>query len=117
MYRDAKVLYQEILLVTHTLPRQYERSIIDQVLRSSLSVVLNIAEGNGRSAAKDVDKQLDFFLNVTMGSLYETCAIVDLMRDNQLIDQKMFTRLDVQIREIGRQIAGFKKGLHKGTRR
>ena len=46
----------------------------DQILRASSSIALNLAEGSGRSSAKD---QLRFF-SIAMGSLRECQAALDL---------------------------------------
>ncbi len=46
----------------------------DQLLRSSSSIALNLAEGNGRASKKD---QLRFF-TIAMGSLRESQAALDL---------------------------------------
>jgi four helix bundle protein len=51
----------------------------DQLLRSSSSVALNLADGSGRATTKD---QLRFFA-MAMGSLRESQAALDLAPGNQ----------------------------------
>lgn len=53
---------------------QFPDYLRDQLLRSSSSIALNLAEGSGRSTAKD---QLRFF-HQAMGSLRESQAALDL---------------------------------------
>ena len=53
---------------------QFPDYLRDQLLRSSSSIALNLAEGSGRSTQKD---QLRFF-HQAMGSLRESQAALDL---------------------------------------
>ena len=115
VYQDSKVLFSEIVEITHAVAPKYKNSITDQIIRSSLSVVNNIAEGNGRSATKDAPKELNHFLNIAQGSLYETLALLDVMKDIGLITPPEFAKLGGQIGEIGRQIGGFRKNLRKSS--
>ena len=50
----------------------------DQLLRASLSVVLNLAEGSAKSSTKDRKR----FYRVALGSLRESQAILDLLNRN-----------------------------------
>ena len=57
-----------------------------QIIRASFSVVLNISEGRG----KDSDKELKRFFDISIGSLNETVAGMDILKDNQLITKEQF---------------------------
>lgn len=59
--------------------RQCEKMILprhlkDQLLRASSSIVLNLAEGSGKTTPKDKKK----FYNISLGSLRECQAILEL---------------------------------------
>lgn len=109
VYKDAKSLYQMVLELVKKLPKEYQRSIGDQLMRCGLSVVLNIAEGSGKHSDGDLGR----FLNISMGSLYETFAVVDVMRENKLITAEEFGLVANKIHNIGNQIGGFKKTLKR----
>ena len=111
MYKDSQGLFAEITAVTSALPHQFKSSIGDQVTRASLSVVLNIAEGSGKSSVKDLNR----FLDISLGSLYETLACVDTLLQNKLISQEQSQKMELKIQSICSQIGGFKKKL-RGTR-
>ena len=51
-----------------------DRHLKDQMLRASSSVVLNLAEGSGKSTLKDRRR----FFQISFGSLREVQAIMDL---------------------------------------
>lgn len=112
VYKDAKELYRYIHQVTRKLPREYERSFSDQLLRSGLSVVLNIAEGSGKHS----DASLHQFLGIAMGSLYEVFAIFDVMHENKLVSAAEFGGAVSKIHDIGNQLGGFKNSLKRGSR-
>ena len=77
------------------------------MLRASLSVVLNIAEGSGKASMKDLSR----FLDISLGSLYETLACTDTLAYNKLIDEKESQEFEKQIVNISSQLGGFKKKL------
>lgn len=93
--------------VVKRLPREYRFEIGSQIIRSSISVALNIAEGSGKSS----DKDFNHFLNIAMGSLFETIASFDILRDNKLITENDFTKLVDIAQRISSQLGGFKKKL------
>ena len=53
VYKESKELFKIIVKVVDKLPNKYRYPIGDQVIRSSLSVVLNIAEGCGKDSDKE----------------------------------------------------------------
>lgn len=55
---------------------QLERYVIDQLGRASYSVVLNIAEGYGRSSTND---RRNFF-TISRASIFECVAILDILK-------------------------------------
>lgn len=56
----------------------------DQILRSSSSVALNLAEGSGKGTKKDKRR----FYQIAFGSLKETRSVLDLanIKDKQLLE-------------------------------
>jgi four helix bundle protein len=112
VYKDAKSLYGFVHVVLKKLPREYERSIGDQLQRSSLSIVLNIAEGSGKHSDADLHR----YLSISMGSLYEVFAIFDVMYENKIITVNEFGEATNMIHNIGNQLGGFKNLLKRKPR-
>ena len=59
------------------------RIISRQILRSSLSISLNIAEGSGKNTNKDRKN----FLFIARGSLYETLAIAVVLNKCKVLNE------------------------------
>ena len=55
----------------------------NQFQRASLSIVLNLAEGTAKPTAKDRRK----FYRISLGSLRETQAILEIVNDQKLIKE------------------------------
>ena len=109
VYRDSKNLFSNILRIVKRIPKEYRYELGSQVVRSSLSVVLNIAEGCGRSSSKELNR----FLDISLGSLYEVLATCDVLCDNKLISQKEFDEIHDEVSNISNQLGGFKKKVMK----
>ena len=73
VYRLALSFHSEVMKLV---PRRGARHLRDQLERASLSVVLCIAEGAGRTGAKDKRR----FYAMARGSATESAAIVDVLR-------------------------------------
>lgn len=109
MYEEAQRLFKDVIVLVKNLPKEYRFEIGSQIIRSSLSVILNIAEGSGKSS----DKELNRYLEISLGSLYETLACLDTLKLNSLMSEKEFLRFKIQIGNICDQLGGFKKVLDR----
>lgn len=107
VYRDAQELFSLTLKFVKKLPKEYRFELGSQIIRSSFSVVLNIAEGSGKST----DKELNRYLNISLGSLYEVLASIDILRRNDLLMDSEWIDVMERVRRISSQLGGFKKKL------
>lgn len=107
VYKDSKDLLSQIIKIVRKLPKEYRFEIGSQIVRSSLSVSLNIAEGSGKNS----DTELNHYFNISSGSLNETLACLDILHYNKLITKDEFSKSLFLIQEIGSQLSGFKKSL------
>ena len=82
-------------------------AIKDQMLRSSLSISSNIAEGFGRKSKKDFAR----FLLIAMGSTEELRSQLRFARDTELIKDTDYTSVHDKLLEIGKMITGLRKYL------
>jgi four helix bundle protein len=58
----------------------------DQLSRASLSIVLNLAEGSGRTSSKDKAR----FYSIALGSFRESYSIIDLLDQAELLKKYDF---------------------------
>lgn len=107
VYHDAKGLLALILKIVKKIPGEYRYELGSQIIRSALSIVLNIAEGSGKAS----DKELNRFINIALGSVNETLAGVDVLFGNNLITSEEFHGIYSQCESIASQLGGFKKKL------
>lgn len=107
VYRDSQEMFFIVHAFVKQLPREYRYEIGSQAIRASLSVVLNIAEGGGKFSSKDTNR----FLDIAMGSLYETRALLDTVSKDPSISTQTPTDIVPRIEEIGRQLGGLRKSI------
>ena len=107
MYKDGQDLFTDVLGMVKKIPREYRFELGSQIIRSALSITLNIAEGSGKAS----NKELAHYLNIALGSLYETVANVDTLKINQIIDQKECLKMHAKALGIAKQLGGFRKKL------
>ena len=107
VYKDSKILFALILISVKKLPKEYRYDVGSQLIRSALSVILNIAEGSGKTS----DKELNRFIEISLGSLYETLACLDILKNSKFITEDEFHEIFERIQAICRQLGGFKKSI------
>jgi four helix bundle protein len=80
-------------------------ALCDQLRRSVISVPSNIAEGSGRTSAKD---QAHFF-EMAFGSLMEVSCQMDIAFDLGYIKQNELTQLEEQVSKIAALLSGLRR--------
>ncbi len=83
------------------------RSLTDQIIRASISVCLNIAEGS----AKGTDKDFRRYIQNALGSVNEVVSCLDIALSLGLISKQKFMQLEVKASNIAKQLGGFSKKL------
>ena len=78
VYKDTKIFCRLIIDVMRKMPKHVQYDLGSQLIRSSTSILFNIAEGSGKSSDQDFKR----FLNISIGSAYETMAHLDFLKDN-----------------------------------
>jgi four helix bundle protein len=76
--------------------------IKDQWKRSNLSIMLNLAEGTGRMTNSDKKH----FLTISRGSVFESVAILETVRDLGLIEQEQFKEFYESYEQISKMLLG-----------
>ncbi len=109
VWKKARILKNEILLLSKTFPTEEKFRLTDQIIRSSRSINSNIAEGHGRFTYKD---QLHFCIQ-SRGSLSETYNhLIDAL-DCTYINQEQLTYYKNKIDETERLLNGYIAYLRK----
>jgi len=84
-----------------------DRVTHDQLRRASFSIMLNIAEGAGRFTNKD---KRNFYV-IARGSAFECVAIFDFLKDDGVIDSKVYDSYYSILEEISKMLFALIKGL------
>ncbi|MEW6407346.1 MAG: four helix bundle protein [Patescibacteria group bacterium] len=107
VYKDAKLIFSLVLKIVRKLPKEYRFELGSQIIKCCLSIILNIAEGCGKTS----DKELNRFINISLGSINELLAAIDILRDNKFITIDEFNNIYKRLDSISNQLGGFKKKL------
>lgn len=109
-WQKARELTRRIYEVTSAPQFAKDYGLRDQIRRSSVSVMGNIAEGFGRNS----DKEFANFLNISLGSATETQSHLYVALDQAYIDQSNFTELYDWCGEINRMLKSLSQVLRRG---
>ena len=112
VYIEAKEFRKDIRILVKThFPHTEHCRLIDQILRATDSICLNIAEGSNRRT----DKDFAHFLNSALTSLEEVVSCLDLALDDGYITIHEYKKLEIKAEALGKQLIGFQKTLRKAT--
>ena len=106
VYQDAKRLHRKIVFLTKPFPVEFYY-LKDQLRRSSLSIILVIAEGS----AKRSDKDFNRYIEMGMGSGNEAAAGLDVALTESLISEAQYKEAVSLCEDVVNQLGGFSKKL------
>ena len=77
-----------------------------QIIRCSVSIPSNIAEGSSRT-----DKSFSHFIDISLGSSFELITQLIVAKHRKYINDLTFNQLEIKIEEFQRMTMGFQNGL------
>ncbi len=116
IWKISRLLYNEILTLSKTTELKKDFDLKDQMIRSSESIMNNIAEGFGRAS------KLEFihFLSVARGSANELKSQLIQCADKKYFEPEIFSILEANSETLNNKIAAFINYLnysnHKGLK-
>ena len=110
-WKDARALVKHVYAATNQGPFARDFGLRDQIRRSAVSIMANIAEGFERKNSKE----LAYFLRVARGSCAEVQSHLYVAIDADLISKEEFQRLQSEAAKTGRKISGFQRYLKSST--
>ena len=105
VYKESKKLVKMVYRLIEQFPKVETYALCDQLRRSVISVPSNIAEGSGRTSAKD---QAHFF-EMAFGSLMEVSCQMDIACDLGYIEQLELNQVEEYIRKIAAMLSGLRR--------
>ena len=101
VYQKAKFFTKEMSDIAEALSNKFAR-IADQLIRASLSIPLNIAEGAGRYSKPD---KRNFYV-IARGSVFECVAIIDMLLEKKQITADQKEKYYATAEELSKMISG-----------
>jgi four helix bundle protein len=86
--------------------------LVDQLRRASLSISLNIAEGNGRWHIKDRKN----FWWIARGSVFECVPLLELCKRENLITYETWAGLKAELEVLSKVLTALVKGTDRRDR-
>jgi len=108
-WQKARILAVAIYRLCESPIFSKDLELLGQIRRSAVSMMANIAEGQGRRTDKDFAN----FLNIALGSVAETKSHLYLALDLGYLGQDSFDDLFEKADELGRMIFGLVAHLRK----
>lgn len=108
-WQKARELNIEIYKITNNSFISKDFALCNQIRKSSISIMANIAEGYGRRSNKEFKQ----FLNIAHGSAAEVQSHIYVALDLQYITQKEFSDFHKEIEKISKKLQAFKNYLRK----
>lgn len=100
VWKDAKDFVVKIYQLTEVYPNDEKFGLISQIRRASLSVTNNISEGTSRWSSKEKIR----FIEIAFSSLMEGLNCLIISKELNLIDEKIFLELRLDIGKISNKL-------------
>jgi len=107
VYKDTRDFNIDIKKLAGKFPVEEKYALSSQLLRASISVILNIAEGSDRGT----DKDFALFLNRAHTSLNEIVACFDIALDSNYINLSEHNIFLEKAANLANQLTAFRKKI------
>lgn len=105
VYKKAIDFVNDIFELSKVFPSDLKFSLTSQIIRASISVTANIAEGSGRYSNKESKN----FYNIAKGSLYEVISLLDIALIRNFITRDQYGIIYKKSEEISKMLTGLIK--------
>jgi four helix bundle protein len=107
IWRESVMISKECYNIVEKLRNDKHYSLADQLVRSSLSISSNIAEGSDSATKKDFAN----YLNISRRSLFECANIIIILHEYRLIDQDEKNKMLANYKNLSAKIYYFRQSL------
>jgi four helix bundle protein len=106
VYQKALDFVDVIYKVAQQFPQNELFILTSQLKRAAISIVLNIAEGTGRTK-----KEFRYFLDIARTSVYECVACLEIAKRRGYLSSPDYLKLYSMANEITKMLNGLKNSL------
>lgn len=107
IWQKSMEVVSQVFELAKLFPPEENYTLRPQIIRSSISIPSNIAEGAGSNSQKEFKR----FLEISLGSCYELETQVLIIQRNSIVSEYNFDKLVLLINEIEKMISAFIKKL------
>lgn len=107
VYQKSLIWMDQVLEFQKPLKGKIHYSLWDQFFRASLSISLNIAEGNGRWHSGE---KKNFFW-IARGSVFECVPLIQIMKKQDHINSEQFKNFYTQLEELSKMLTGLIRSI------
>ena len=107
IWKESVAVSRELFVLAEKLRKDNYYSLSDQLIRASLSITNNIAEGSGSATKKDFAN----FLNIARRSIFECANIIIILNEYKLINPEYQDRMLDSLKNLSAKIYYFRKSL------
>ena len=102
VYQRAMSLVEAVDALIETIKGRFPATRIDQLTRASLSIPLNIAEGNGRRRPAE----RSHFFTIARGSVFECVAVLEVLKRKHLLPVEKHAQIYGDLQVVAKMIGG-----------
>lgn len=107
IYKEIRQFIKDIYALSVRFPKIEKYGLVDQIRRAATSIILNLAEGAGKSSDADFNR----CVKISIGSVNEVVAILDICLDQKYIDTKTHNEFLKKAENIVKQLYGLSRTL------
>lgn len=109
VWQISRNLAKRIYELTAGFPKAEQFGLVNQLRRASVSVMSNLAEGSGRTGARDQSH----FSQMAYGSLLELDAQLQLSKDLEFLSEAEYCELRKEITRLANKISALRSSQLK----
>jgi four helix bundle protein len=107
IYQELRQFIKDLYLLSAKFPRQEQFELGSQLRRAATSSLLNLAEG----AMRGSDAELNRFLLISIGSISEIVAILDICLDQKYLNASTHQQYVLKCQTLTKKLYSFRKTL------
>ena len=109
VWQKVRTFVREIYKVTAEYPSEEKFGLAQHTRQSAVSISSNIAEGGSRRSKAESKR----FIEIALGSLYETVTQLYVALDNNYIKKDLFDKLYAESETIAKMLSGLAGSLNQ----
>jgi len=102
VYQKALDLIHKIFGVYKKLPREFQYTVGDNLIRAGMSIANNLAEGSGKKFKKEKVR----YYSVSLDSARECISVFNVLMREELIEENTYTQMRLGAKEITSMLCG-----------